>query len=68
MRIYTYTCGNTAYHAIEPLKITAREIPSPRQPYKFHISAFKPSWPIHILPALIVNILSSLKLKVIILI
>ncbi len=26
-------CGNTAYRAIEPLKITAREIPSPRQPY-----------------------------------
>ncbi len=27
-----YMCGNTAYRAIEPLKITAREIPSPRQP------------------------------------
>ncbi len=26
-------CGNTAYRAIEPLKITAREISSPRQPY-----------------------------------
>ncbi len=25
--------GNTAYRAIEPFKITAREIPSPRQPY-----------------------------------
>ncbi len=28
-----YMCGNTAYRANEPLKITAREIPSPRQPY-----------------------------------
>ncbi len=32
--IYIYMCGNTAYRAIEPLRITAREIPSPRQPYK----------------------------------
>ncbi len=31
--IYIYMCGNTAYRAIEPLRITAREIPSPRQPY-----------------------------------
>ncbi len=31
--IYICVCGNTAYRAIEPLKITAREIPSPRQPY-----------------------------------
>ncbi len=31
--IYIYMYGNTAYRAIEPLKITAREIPSPRQPY-----------------------------------
>ncbi len=31
--IYIYICGNTAYRAIEPLRITAREIPSPRQPY-----------------------------------
>ncbi len=30
--VYVYVCGNTAYRAIEPLKITAREIPSPRQP------------------------------------
>ncbi len=33
MYMYIYMCGNTAYRAIEPLKITAREIPSPRQPY-----------------------------------
>ncbi len=32
---YMYMCGNTAYRAIEPLKITAREIPSPRQPYQW---------------------------------
>ncbi len=31
--VYIYMCGNTAYRAIEPLRITAREIPSPRQPY-----------------------------------
>ncbi len=28
-------CGNTAYRAIEPLKVTAREIPSPQQPYSY---------------------------------
>ncbi len=33
---YMYMCGNTAYRAIEPLKITAREIPSPRQPYEHY--------------------------------
>ncbi len=32
MHIYVYVRGNTAYRAIEPLKITVREIPSPRQP------------------------------------
>ncbi len=25
--VYIYMCGNTAYRAIEPLRITAREIP-----------------------------------------
>ncbi len=32
-RIYAYICSNTAYRAIEPLKTTAWEIHSPRQPY-----------------------------------
>ncbi len=43
IHIYIYMCGNTAYRAIEPLKITAREIPSPWQPYaqeKFMIIIF----------------------------
>ncbi len=31
--MYECVCGNTAYRAIETLKITAREIPLPQQPY-----------------------------------
>ncbi len=31
--MYVHMCGNTAYRAIETLKITAREIPSPWQAY-----------------------------------